>query len=35
VFARTLAEHNRNVRQYQIEYFREQRRRAREAAQGG
>jgi UPF0755 protein len=30
VFARTLAEHNRNVRQYQIEYFREQRRRARE-----
>jgi UPF0755 protein len=34
VFARTLAEHNRNVRQYQIEYFREQRRRAREG-QGG
>jgi UPF0755 protein len=34
VFARTLTEHNRNVRQYQIEYFREQRRRAREG-QGG
>ncbi len=26
VFARTLAEHNRNVRKYQIEYFREKRR---------
>jgi UPF0755 protein len=26
VFARTLAEHNRNVRKYQVEYFREKRR---------
>lgn len=26
VFARTLAEHNRNVRKYQIDYFREKRR---------
>ena len=30
VFARTLAEHNKNVRQYQVMYFREQ--RAREKA---
>ena len=29
VFSRTLAEHNANVRQYQVEYFREQRRRGR------
>jgi UPF0755 protein len=32
VFARTLAEHNENVRQYQVVYFREQ-RAAKEAAE--
>ncbi len=30
VFARTLAEHNENVRQFQVLYFREQRARRRE-----
>ena len=36
VFARTLAEHNENVRQYQVRYFREQRaaRRAEAAGRG-
>jgi peptidoglycan lytic transglycosylase G len=29
VFARTLAEHNENVRKFQVEYFREQRARGR------
>jgi UPF0755 protein len=29
-FARTLAEHNRNVRQYQVEYFRRQRTQDRQ-----
>jgi UPF0755 protein len=28
VFAKTLAEHNRNVQQWQVEYFRQQRRNA-------
>src|SRR5262249_32515246 len=28
-FARTLAEHNRNVQKFQVEYFRERRRNAR------
>lgn len=34
VFARTLAEHNANVRQYQVLYFREQRAAQRAAEQG-
>jgi UPF0755 protein len=34
VFARTLAEHNANVRRFQIEYFRERRARARAEAGG-
>lgn len=33
VFATTLAEHNRNVQRFQIEYFREQRRRAQGSSQ--
>jgi UPF0755 protein len=33
VFARTLAEHNENVRQYQVLYFREQRAAERAAAE--
>ena len=33
VFARTLAEHNENVRQYQVVYFREQRAAQRAAAE--
>jgi UPF0755 protein len=33
VFARTLAEHNENVRQYQVLYFREQRATERAAAE--
>jgi UPF0755 protein len=32
VFSTTLAEHNRNVQRFQVEFFREQRRRR---AQGG
>lgn len=32
VFANTLAEHNRNVQRYQVQYFREQRRRDARAA---
>jgi UPF0755 protein len=36
VFAKTLAEHNRNVQQFQVTYFREQRRAAgREGGTGG
>ena len=31
-FARTLAEHNRNVQRFQVQYFRDQRRAARERA---
>jgi UPF0755 protein len=34
VFATTLAEHNRNVRTFQVEYFRTQRARDREGATG-
>jgi UPF0755 protein len=34
VFATTLAEHNRNVRAFQVEYFRTQRAREREVAAG-
>jgi UPF0755 protein len=36
-FARTLAEHNRNVQRFQVQFFRDQRRAAREraAAAGG
>ena len=34
VFATTLAEHNRNVRTFQVEYFRAQRAREREGAAG-
>jgi UPF0755 protein len=31
-FARTLTEHNRNVQRFQVQYFRDQRRAARESA---
>ena len=33
-FARTLAEHNRNVQKYQVQYFRDRRAAERAAAQG-